>query len=153
MAEAEVCTLDGDGRSALEWAVRPCACGDAQLGQGMQQQTSPCKEWRGRGHVVQVLQRHERLHRLLDQQRATAHAEMFLVCTDLSCALSHVNVRVRRSWYRSVLRSSQLFTAEARMAQLGKELAISSQDSSRSLKLECSRFCRPQCGAALQHGS
>ncbi|CAE6958513.1 rsc5 [Symbiodinium natans] len=75
---AEVCTLDGDGRSALEWA-----------------------EWRGRGHVVQVLQRHERLHRLLDQQRATAHAEM----------------------------SSQLFTAEARMAQLGKELAISSQDS------------------------
>ncbi|CAE7485602.1 unnamed protein product [Symbiodinium sp. CCMP2456] len=75
---AEVCALDGDGRSALDWA-----------------------EWRGRGHVVQALQRHERLHRLLDEQLAASQADM----------------------------STKLFTAEARLAQLGTELAASSGNS------------------------
>ncbi|CAE7945106.1 unnamed protein product [Symbiodinium necroappetens] len=77
-AEAEVCALDGDGRSALDWA-----------------------ESRGRGHVVQALQRHERLHRLLDEQRAASQADM----------------------------STKLFTAEARLAQLGTELAATSRNS------------------------
>ncbi|CAE7891227.1 unnamed protein product, partial [Symbiodinium microadriaticum] len=75
---AEVCALDGDGRSALDWA-----------------------EWRGRGHVVQALQRHERLHRLLDEQHAASQADM----------------------------STKLFTAEARLAQLGTELAATSRNS------------------------
>ncbi|CAL1170452.1 unnamed protein product [Cladocopium goreaui] len=70
--EAETCVLDSDGRTAIDWAER-----------------------RQQHLVAETLHRHERLHRLVNDSTAAAHAEL----------------------------NSKLFNAEAHAAQLARDLA------------------------------